>query len=85
MQGQLRIDQMFAFVAVDADGTEGVCAFQINGAWVPLVGADMERVESLRPIARKLARASGRPITLVKFSNREMVEEIKAAALPEDN
>lgn len=76
MDGQLHIDQMFAFVALDKDGTEGVVATMKEGVYYPLVGADMERVESLKPMAEKLAEQLGVPVTLLKFSVREEIETI---------
>jgi hypothetical protein len=48
MKGQLRINQLFAFVIVDVDGTEGVVGVQVGGEWFPLMGADMARVDSWR-------------------------------------
>lgn len=76
MNGQQRIEEMFAFVCVDDDGTEGIPAIQVGGMAMPLVGADMKRVESLRPIANEMAR-SGKKITIVKFTNRIELEVIE--------
>lgn len=72
MNGQLRIDEMFAFIALDEDGTEGVVAFM----GTPLVGADMERCDSYKPIAQAIATQAGVKVTLIKFSQRTEVEEI---------
>ena len=67
----LVIKEMFAFVAVD-NGDEGVCGASLPGiGFTALVGADMARIDSLRPIARDIAMATGREIKLVKFSVRE--------------
>jgi hypothetical protein len=75
-QGQLRIEQMYAFVMLDpADNTEGVPAFMgPNGMPMPMVGADMKRVDSLRPIADRIAREHGAKITLCRFEVRTEVE-----------
>ena len=72
----LKIDAMWAFVSVDQDGNEGVCAFQSGMGPMPMVAADGARVDSLRPIARSLTR-SGLTIKLVKFSKREDLELFK--------
>jgi len=82
MEGQLRIDQLFAFIVKDRDGTEGVAGFLDveRGTWLPMVGADLARVESLRPIAEDLARRLHLPITLAYFSGRRNVEVIEADA-----
>lgn len=73
-----RIDELFAFVSVDKDGTEGVCAAFVRGVWMPLVGADMARVDSLRPIASVVAEESGMTIRLIRFCKREELETITA-------
>jgi hypothetical protein len=50
-----RIDEIFAFVVVDADGNEGIPSFLAGGTAYPLVGADDARMESYKPMARKFA------------------------------
>lgn len=75
-----RIDEMYAFVSLDANGDEGVCAhFSPSYGWMPLVGGDMSRVESIRPLAVNIAKQSGMKITLVKFTGRTEVEVINRA------
>ena len=76
MKGQLRIESMYAFIQMDTDSTEGVIAFLDGKTWMPLVGADMARVEQLRPIAKETAALTGRPVRLVHFTNREEKEVI---------
>lgn len=79
MRGQLRIEQMYAFVVVDDDGTEGIPAFGTpDGTAMPMVGADIERVDQLRPIAQAMARQLGKPIEVLLFTGRESVEVIEA-------
>lgn len=68
---------MFAFVSEDGEG-EGICGFLMpDGKWMPLVGADMKRVEQLRPIAKDIAEQSGKTIRLLHFSTRRELEVIK--------
>ena len=62
-----RIDELFVFVASDADG---------DSMMLPLVCADRERVDSLREVAKYLGHLSGNRITLVRFSVREELEVI---------
>jgi len=78
MKGQLKIEQLFAFIVKDRDGTEGVAGFLdvASGQWMPMVGADLARVESLRPLADDLARRMHVPITLAYFSERRDVEQL---------
>lgn len=76
-----RINQMWAFLSVDDDGDEGVIGYRDPKAnwWVPLVAADEERVRIYREYAGEIAKLTGRPVRLVKFSAREDVETIGAA------
>lgn len=72
-QGQ-SIDALYAWVATEPDGGEGVCSAQIGDVYYPLVGADMERLRSLRPYAEAIRRTSGYPVRLVRFAHREDLE-----------
>ena len=73
-----RIKEMFAFVAEDSGpDDEGITAMLVGHAWIPMVGADMARVDSLRPIAAKIARRTGKPVKLLRFTNREDLEVIQ--------
>ncbi len=66
-----RIEELFAYVAEETDG-EGVVAFQgPGGVWLPLVGADVARKDSLRAMAQHIADESGKRIRLLRFSVRE--------------
>jgi hypothetical protein len=70
----LRIEKMFAFVAIDPeDDNEGVCSVQLGDTHYPMVGADMAMVDKLRPYAEGLAKA-GMTIRLVEFTTRTEVE-----------
>jgi len=74
----LKIEEMYAFIATEEDGQEGICAFQIkSGLWMPMVGADLKRVDSLRPMAKAIAKATGKRIEVCKFTNRQHLEMIE--------
>ncbi|KYK50036.1 hypothetical protein A1D31_22250 [Bradyrhizobium liaoningense] len=68
---QLRIDAVWLFVSIDETG-EGVCAAPLmgDGSLVPLIAADEERLQSLIPIARRIAKESGKQVKLIKLSQR---------------
>lgn len=55
----LKITELYAFIAKEKDGSEGLMAFQAYGSWIPMVGADLERVDILIPIADKISRQEG--------------------------
>lgn len=71
MSGNKVIHHLYAFVAVDSDGDEGIMAFQHGGGWMPMVGANMERVDQLRPIAAVVGAQLGVSHRLLRFTNRE--------------
>jgi hypothetical protein len=74
------IEEMYAFISYDKDNNdEGICAFQSSyGVWIPMVGANMARVESLKPMAKQIANMTGKKIKICKFSTREVLEIIEA-------
>jgi hypothetical protein len=74
MRGQVKIDQMYAYIVMDDDNTEGIPAYQAGNMTMPMVGADEARIESLNPIAQQMATGLGKKVTLVRFSVREEME-----------
>ncbi|MBA7588167.1 hypothetical protein ES708_30218 [subsurface metagenome] len=73
-----KITQMYAFVAEDSGpDDEGITGIWMGEIFMPLVGADMARVNSLRPAAEAIARKTGKPIKLLHFSQREELEVIQ--------
>lgn len=65
----MKITEVWAFISVNKNGNEGVCAFvdSHTGMWMPMVGADKDRVESLKPIAREIAANTGQKVKLIHF------------------
>lgn len=75
----LVIDELWAWVSLGPDGDEGLLAAPTlgPGSLVPLVGADKERMESLRPLAQAMADAFGVNANLLRFSSRELLEHLE--------
>lgn len=76
-----KINEMFAYVITDdglGKGDEGIPAIQLNEMAYPLVGADMERMVSLREAANSIAKTKGAVIELRKFTEMEVLEVIGA-------
>ena len=72
-----RIEEMYAFVAEDSGpDDEGIVGMGTRAGWMPLVGADMARVESLKPIARNIAAQTGKKIKLLHFTHREELRDV---------
>ncbi|GAJ01744.1 unnamed protein product, partial [marine sediment metagenome] len=66
-----------AFVAEDlGPEDEGIVGMGTKAGWIPLVGADMARVESLKPIARNIATQTGKKIKLLHFTHREDLGDV---------
>lgn len=77
------IDEMWAWIAEEEEEEEGVIGAYAPVAGIPesevfhpLVGADKERIESFRDYAEMISENLGVPVRLVKFSNREVLEEL---------
>jgi hypothetical protein len=71
------IETMYALVAFDdKDGVEGVVAYLDPDTqhWMPLVGADMKRIDGLRNMAQHISNESGKTIHLLEFSKRTLKE-----------
>lgn len=75
-----KITEMYAFVSVDECG-EGIVGMTmpIGGreTFMPFVCADKDRMESLKPIAMQIAKASSKTIRLIKLTNRIVLETIQ--------
>ncbi len=72
-----RIEEMFAFVAEDTGpDDEGVVAMNVGGVMMPMVGADMARVESLRPMAKVISAQTGKKVKLLHFTQREDLGDV---------
>ncbi len=72
------IDEIFAFVSVDEKG-EGIVGQSVmlmgQSIFMPFVCADKARMESLKPLAKKIAKETGKKIRLIRLSVREEIEE----------
>lgn len=71
------IPTLYAFLSIDETG-EGICSMFMANKWWSMVTSKPSVVEKMKVAARSLARASGRPIKLVKFTGREEIETFGA-------
>jgi len=63
-----RITSITAFTQIGEDDEEGVIAFLgADGMWYPLVAADGERLEAMRPHAQRIADITDRPVCERRF------------------
>jgi len=73
-----KINNVWAFISVDEDGDEGLCACPINGVTMPMIASDEQRLKDLTPMAKTLAGMTGQTIKLIKLSAREDVRVINS-------
>ncbi len=78
-----KITEMYAFVILDdgmGKGDEGIPALSLPGIPfpMPMVGADMERVESLKKAATEAGLAQHGKIEIRRFTNMEVVETLES-------
>lgn len=73
-----KIERMFAFVSEDTgpddEGIIGVCE-PLTGIFMPMVGADQARIESLLPKAQEVAEVTGKQFRILEFSVRKDVTD----------
>ena len=68
------IEEIYAFVAENERG-EGIMGFGSPMGIVPMIGADMERVKQLYPMALKMSQATKKKFKILRFSKREDITE----------
>lgn len=60
------VDKLYAYVADD----DGLMAFHSpSTGWMPLVGIDEARMQTLYPIAKTISKASGKTFRVLLFEN----------------
>jgi hypothetical protein len=72
-----KITEMFAFVVADkGPDDEGVLGMLMpDGAWSPLIGADMDRVKDLIPFADEISKLTGKPYKIFRFELKGELHE----------
>lgn len=72
-----KITELYAFVSSGEDG-EGIIgqSMMIAGGimMMPFVGADKARMESLKPLAKKIAKEGKKKVKLIRLVQREEIE-----------
>jgi hypothetical protein len=69
------LTEMYAFVSIDGNGNEGICATSLPGlGWVPMVSGSPGSLAVFTEHAEKLSKESNTTIQMIKFSNPEVVK-----------
>lgn len=75
-----QITSLYAWIASEAGGDDGIPGIElvIDGQcmMMPLIGADMERIESLRPAAANIKVETGVRMRLCRFQLADELEEL---------
>lgn len=72
-----KIERLYAWVATEPDGGEGVCSMlTADNMHIPLIGADRERIESLRSVAVLISHATGYKVQLKVFGSGVVIDEV---------
>lgn len=67
-----KVTELYAFICVEDSGDEGIMAFTApSGVTLPMIGADMARVNALRPIADKMSKHYNRFYEIKYFVLKE--------------
>jgi len=78
-QPDLRIEEMYALVAQDENGDEGImgASMVVEGQlmMMPLVGADIVRVKQWIPLALRIAKEDGLQVRVYHFRDKKDVTE----------
>lgn len=70
-----KITEMYAFVVADKnENDEGIIGMNTVSGWMPFVGADLSRVDSIRPFANRICTEMGKKYKILRFN---LIGEIK--------
>lgn len=73
----MAVKEIYAMVATDPQGNEGVAVIQVTpDVVIPLVAETRDVIEQYRPLAAKIAQTFGKPVWITRFSVRENLESI---------
>lgn len=66
-----KINNIWVFVATDAEGDEGVMAFSAGPFMMPMVASDEARVVQLRDVADQISKQTGTQYEIRQFTRGE--------------
>jgi hypothetical protein len=65
-----QITEVYAFLSVD-EGGNGVIARRFGDVMLPMIVTTTRLLDSMKVEAQRVAKETGKPIVLAKFTNRE--------------
>lgn len=78
-----RIKEIHAIVAIGPDDEEGIPAITSPDGPLPLIASDGVRLEHLKKVAQMISDETGQNFTILRFSVREEIGEIKSSRKPQ--
>lgn len=69
--GQVETNRLYAWIAKDLQGIEGIIAAPTDYGFLPLIVSDRQTALSFAPAAKEAARARGSQALLVEFLRGE--------------
>lgn len=77
-----RIEKLFAWISTDDNGEEGLIGGNLgpNNSFIPFVGSDQMRMESLKGYAKTIANRTGRPVQLKVFASGVTIDTLQPGA-----
>lgn len=72
-----KIEHLYVWIATEDDSQEGIMAAynQEDRIWMPLIGADEERIEAWREMALAIHKDRNIPVKMIKLTISEVIEE----------
>ena len=72
------IDSLYAWICQDTEDGEGIPGMfdPSTATWLPTIGSDLARIECFRETAMVSALTTQRPVVLVRFGQRQLIETI---------
>jgi hypothetical protein len=67
---------LYAWIAADASGVEGISTVGTNSGLLPLVVSDLATAQSMREVAAMVGQARGTSTRLIRFARSEVIDEI---------
>jgi len=74
-ENEQEMDEIYVVLSKDESG-EGIVAMHTNHGLAPMVFGHKRMVEPTIVVAKKIAKETGKKLTVWKFKKSEMIEEI---------
>lgn len=65
------VESLWAWLSVDEDGNEGICATMMAGNVCPLVTGDPDKVPMYQKLADSIAGYTSKRVVLAKFTRED--------------